>query len=301
MRRALKEYMYYLKINKNLSPNTIKAYESDINEYLTFVEKNYGVKYPKDLKPDYLRNYLKKLVRDDTAKASERRKLSAINSFLRYLLKEERINPDQVSAISSPKMDKRIPIVLTKEEVNSLIDASKGEGKPLDVRNHAMIELLYGSGLRISELTSLNLSDIHVNVALINVFGKGSKERIVPLNDETIDALKDYVLEARPLLKPKVSDALFINRDGDRISRVGVFKLIKELAKEAGIVKTISPHTLRHTFATHLLEGGADIMAVKELLGHEDVSTTEFYTHVSKKALFDKFDEIQDKNKGEIK
>ena len=189
--------------------------------------------------------------------------------------------------------------VLSHDEIERLLYAAKGENKALDIRNYAMMNLLYGSGLRISELTDLNLGDIHLNVSLVNVFGKGSKERIVPLNDETVKAIREYLLNSRPLMHPKERNAVFVNKNGDRISRVGVFKIIKELAKEASIYKTISPHTLRHTFATHLLEGGADIMAVKELLGHEDVSTTEFYTHVSKKVIFDKFDEINEEKEDE--
>jgi len=293
MRKALKEYIYYLKINRNLSKNTIVAYENDISEYITFMERNYKVQSLNEVKSEYLKNYLQKLVRDKTAKSSEKRKLSAINSFTRYLLKEGRINADQVSQVSSPKIDKRIPTVLTRSEVESIIKVSKGD-KPLEMRNYAMMEILYGSGLRISELTALNIEDIHLNVNLVNLFGKGSKERIVPLNNETVKALKDYILNARLFLNPKDRSAVFINRNGERISRVGVFKIIKKLALEAGIKKEISPHTFRHTFATHLLEGGADIMAVKELLGHEDVQTTEIYTNVSKKVIFDKYDEIED-------
>ena len=295
MKAALKEYLYYLKINKNLSSNTISAYNRDISEYLEYISKNYGVTKPRQIRPEYLKKYLDKLVRDGLKKSSERRKLSAINSFYDYLLKEARLDATQITKVSSPKLEKRLPVVLTIDEVNRLIDSTIGD-KPLDYRNYAMMELLYGSGLRISELTALNIGDIHLNNRLLNVFGKGSKERIVPLNKETIDALKKYVTTYRFLLNPKDNMALFINKNGERISRVGVFKLIKELALKAGINKEISPHTLRHTFATHLLEGGADIMAVKELLGHEDISTTEFYTHVSKKKIFDKYDEIMDES-----
>ena len=294
---SLKEFSFFLKINKNLSKNSIEAYERDIKGYLDFINANYGCIDTRDVKPEYLKNYLNHLVRGSIAKSSEKRKLSAINSFNQYLLKEGRLESDQISKVSTPKLDKRVPVVLSHDEIERLLLAAKGEGSLLDKRNYAMMELLYGSGLRISELTALNLEDIHVNVNLVNVFGKGSKERIVPLNDESVKALKDYILNARLQLMPKDRSALFVNKNGDRISRVGVFKIIKELAKDASIYKEISPHTLRHTFATHLLEGGADIMAVKELLGHEDVSTTEFYTHVSKKVIFDKFDEIQENNK----
>ena len=294
MRRTLKEYIYYLKVNKNLSKNTIEAYERDISNYLDFIETNYNSFKPKDLRPNYLKNYLNKLVREDLKKSSERRKLSAINSFNDYMLKKGLISIDQKSKVSNPKLEKRLPVVLTISEVNALIDASKGD-KPIDFRNYAMIMVLYGSGLRISELTELNIGDIHLNNRIVNVFGKGSKERIVPLNNETINALKMYILDYRRLLNPKDKDAVFINKSGERISRVGVFKIIKELSAKAGILKDISPHTLRHTFATHLLEGGADIMVVKELLGHEDIQTTELYTHISKKMIFNKYDEIINK------
>lgn len=288
----LKEYRLVLKLNKNLSKNTISAYERDILDYLNFIKENYNCIDSRDLKSDYLKKYLNHLYRLDTKKSSEKRKLSAINSFYTYLLKEGRIENDQVAKVVGPKLDKRVPVVLSHEEIDRLLLAAKGSDDVLNIRNYAIIEMLYGSGLRISELTNVNLEDVHLNVKLINVYGKGSKERIVPLNDETVGAIRRYILDSRPKLMPKDRSALFVNKNGDRISRVGVFKIIKELAKEANIYKTISPHTLRHTFATHLLEGGADIMAVKELLGHEDVSTTEFYTHVSKKTIFDKFDEI---------
>ena len=296
MKRALKEYTYYLKVNKNLSKNTVEAYERDIIDYLDFIEVQYGISKVRDYDGKYLRNYLSKLVRMGMSKSTERRKLSSINSFINYLINEERISPDRVEAISSPKMEKRLPVVLTTAEVNRLLEASIGP-KPIDYRNYCMLELLYGSGLRISELTSLNIGDIHLNQGIINVFGKGSKERIVPINKEEEKALKDYILTYRMLLEPKDFDAVFLNRNGERISRIAVFKIIKELAIKANIDKDISPHTLRHSFATHLLEGGADIMAVKELLGHEDISTTEHYTHVSKKTIFDKYDEIVNKEK----
>ena len=296
IKSAMSDYIIYLKLNKGLSSNSIEAYKRDIEDYLEFIQKNYGCEDTKDIHPEYLKNYLNKLVRMQIAKSSEKRKLSAINSFNTFLVKEGRIDQSQLSKVSSPKLDKRIPVVLSIEEINRLLDQAKGEGDKLDIRNYAMMELLYGSGLRISELTAMNIGDLHMNQALLNVYGKGSKERIVPMNDETIKAIREYILNARLFFNPKDRDALFLNKNGERISRVGVFKIIKDLAYKAGINKTISPHTLRHSFATHLLEGGADIMAVKELLGHEDVSTTEFYTHVSKKTIFDKYDEIEDKN-----
>ncbi len=297
MRRSMNEFIYYLKINKNLSKNTIEAYKKDIDSYILFLEKNYNVKYPRDVKKEYLKNYTNKLVRDGKAKSSERRALSSINSFNKYLLKEGKLDNDQVLTPASPKVDKRIPVVLSQIEVRRLIDVSNEENTPLERRNQCMILILYGSGLRISELTNLNIEDIHLNVSLLNVYGKGSKERIVPFNNEAKKSIRDYVMNARNLLKPKDRNALFINKNGERISRIGVYKILKELAIKAGIDKEISPHTLRHTFATHLLEGGADIMAVKELLGHEDIQTTEFYTHVSKKTIFDIYDEIDSKRK----
>ena len=295
MRQSLKEYIYYLKITKNLSENTILAYKNDLEEYIDFLEKNYEVKRPNSFRGVYLKNYLKHLERFKLSKSSTRRKISSIKSFNKYLISKNRLDISQIEEVSSPKVEKRIPVVLSVEEVNKLIETSKGL-KYNEKRNYAMLNLLYGSGLRISELVGLNISDIHINVSLIKVYGKGSKERIVPMNKETVSALKDYMLNFRAIQNIKDKEALFLNKNGERITRIAVFKIIKELAIKANIDKDISPHTLRHSFATHMLENGADIMAVKDLLGHEDIQTTEIYTHVSNKKIFDIYDEIFPRN-----
>ena len=299
MRRCLNLYIRCLERNKNLSENTLEAYRRDISNYLDFIEKNYECFKPRDLESKYLNNYISKLVRDRMAKSTEKRKISAINGYYQYMLKEKYIDSSQIAKISTPKSDKKIPSFLTIDEVNALIKASIGD-KPLDFRNYAFLELMYGSGLRVSELCMLNLGDVSLNNRQLKVTGKGNKERILPLNAETVKALREYINTYRFLLKPKDKQAMFINKNGDRISRVAIFKIIKELAYKAGIKKEISPHTLRHSFATHLIEGGADIMGVSQLLGHENVTTTEIYTHISKKTIFDKYDEIMEDTENEI-
>jgi integrase/recombinase XerD len=186
--------------------------------------------------------------------------------------------------ISLPKKSKKLPIILSVEEIDALITATLGN-EPLELRNRAIIELLYGSGLRITEVLELKLSDLHVNIGFINVIGKGNKERIVPLGEESQHALKRYLESARPVLKKIPGDLLFVNKNGGKLSRVGFYKTLKNITIKAGITKDISPHSLRHSFASHLLEGGVDLRVVQELLGHEDISTTQIYTHINKKQL----------------
>ncbi len=293
---AFKEYLFFLKITKNLSPNTIMAYKRDLDDYINFLKKNYEIKDPNKITVVHVRNYLNKLKKASLEQKTVSRKISSIKSFHKFLITEKIVDENPLLFIEPPKRKKKLPNVLSINEVDNLIKLSIGE-KPTDKRNEAMIKLIYGSGLRVSEILDLNLTDVHLNVNLIKVNGKGAKERIVPMNDETIRALRRYIIEARPLLKLKDKEAVFINKNGERLSRIGFFKIIKELALKAGIDKEISPHTLRHSFATHLIENGADIMAVKEMLGHEDIQTTENYTHISKDVLFKKYDEIYPRRK----
>lgn len=287
--QLLKEYQYYLRISKGLSQNTITSYISDLKEYVDFLQKNYSIKQPKQITKEHIRNFIARLKRKEEAASSISRKISAIRSFHRFLLQEKEVDENIASLIHLPKKEKKLPTVLSIDEVENLISQTTGE-KPLDLRNKAMLELLYGSGLRVSELLNLNLSDLHVNTGFIDVIGKGNKERIVPLGEEGAYALKKYIEASRPQLKNVSEDALFVNTRGNKLSRVGVYKIIKNLALKAGIIKDISPHTLRHSFASHLLENGVDLRFVQELLGHEDVSTTQIYTHINKKQLKEVYD-----------
>lgn len=281
----LKEYVYYLRITKNLSKNTISSYQNDLKDYLLFLETNYHFKRMDQVKKEHVVNYISRLKRQDMVPRSISRKLSSIRSFHQYLMGEKIIDENIVSKIPKPKTQKPLPTVLNLEETLRLLDASATEKTPLGYRNNAMIELAYGAGLRVSELINLNISDIHLNMSLVNITGKGNKERIVPLGDKSIKAIRKYIVEGRPFLHPIEREVLFLNKSGARISRIGFYKIIQNLAIKAGIEKKISPHTLRHSFATHMLENGADLRAVQELLGHEDILTTENYTHISKHHL----------------
>lgn len=287
----LKEYEYYLKITKGLSHNSIISYITDLKEYIEFLEKNYNVKDPESITKQDIRNFIARLKRKQNTASSVSRKISAIRSFHKYLLLEKIVTKNEAVGVNLPKKDQRLPVVLSVEEVEMLMKASLGE-KPLELRNRAMIELLYGSGLRITELIELRLSDLHLNMGFINITGKGNKERIVPIGEEGQFRLKRYLDHGRAKLKKVSGDIVFVNHHGETISRVGFYKTLKLLAQNAGITKTVSPHTLRHSFASHLLENGVDLRMVQELLGHEDISTTQIYTHITKKQLKSVYEEF---------
>jgi integrase/recombinase XerD len=281
----LKEYLYYLKITKNLAKNTISSYERDLEDYLEFLKKNYQLKDYNQINKEQIRNYLKSLNRRSIKASSITRKISSIHSFHKYLTNENLIDRDVSEKIKKPKTEKTLPVVLNSVEITVIIQLTYENDEPLTLRNRALIELAYGSGLRVSELLGLSLSDLHLNKALVSVVGKGNKERIVPLGEEAVIALRDYIVKARPKLRPKTQNVLFVNKFGESLSRIGFYKVVQALADKAKINKKISPHTFRHSFATHLLENGANLRSVQELLGHEDIITTEHYTHVSKAHL----------------
>jgi integrase/recombinase XerD len=280
----LKEYVYYLRTEKGLSKNTVLSYENDIKDYLQFIGDNNGIKRMEQVEKKHLQNYVTRLKRMEMVPASITRKLSSIRSFHKYLLLEKEVS-EYCKQGPEAKTPKTLPQVLNLEEIGHLLKSAEGEGKPSDLRNVAMVELAYGSGLRVTELIGLKLVDLHLNMGFVNITGKGSKERIVPLGEEAVIAVRNYLTQARPKQKPIDRESVFLNNQGKQISRVGFFKVIQTIARKAGIEKQISPHTLRHSFATHLLENGADLKAVQELLGHEDILTTENYTHISKKHL----------------
>ncbi len=289
LKQLQKEYGYYMRITKGLADNTIKSYMSDLDEYIAFLIKNYNTKLPDTITKQHIRNFLNRLKRKEEAATSIARKISAIRSFHRFLLQEKEVNTNVALGIHLPKKEKKLPTVLSVNEIDALMVAAEGDS-PLEQRNRAMLELLYGSGLRVTELLNLTLPDLHLNTGFIDIVGKGNKERIVPLGEESTFALKRYLEDGRQSLKKSHEPALFINSRGNKLSRVGLYKVIKTLTKKAGIMKDVSPHTLRHSFASHLLENGVDLRYVQELLGHEDVSTTQIYTHINKNQLKDVYD-----------
>lgn len=269
-------YLEYLKYERRLSDNTIDSYGENILMLLESTKKD-SLK----LGSEDIRNYLLNV---DASAKTKAHYLSVFNSFYNYMIFNKRIDKNPCDSIKAPKLEKKLPNYLTDEEIDKLLDIRLT--KPIDYRNKAMLEVLYATGIRISELTNLELNQIDFDECIIRVVGKGKKDRIVPLGDTAIYYLKLYIEEYRKfLLKTQVSNYVFINKDGNKISRQGFFKILKRLTQEAGIKKDVSPHTLRHSFATHLLNNGADLRVIQELLGHENLVTTEIYSHLSNKKI----------------
>lgn len=272
----LKEYENYLKFEKNYSMNTINSYLSDIKEYQEFKKGD----ILSSTKEDILA-YLKTIKNLESTTISH--KISSLKSFFKYYQKREKIKVNPLANIKSPKIAKKLPTYLTLEEVSKLLDVEIKS--PYDARNKAILELLYSSGIRISELCNMQTSNYNSYECIIRLIGKGSKERIIPLGDYAISVLEDYINNYRPKINKKNINSIFINNRGDAVSRQFIFKVIKKECLKKGIRKNVSPHTLRHTFATHLLQNGADLRIIQELLGHENISTTQIYTHVSNQEL----------------
>ena len=271
------------------SKNTTSAYRSDLVQYQDYMIDSLKINNVKDISREDILKYIAHLKRKELSKKTISRKITAIKEFHKYLCKNE-IRPDNPTIhIDNPKTEKSLPVVLSIDEVNKMISSIEGDD-PLDIRNRAMMETLYATGMRISELLDVELKDLHLGEKYIVVIGKGNKERQVPLGEMAVIALRKYIERARLKIAKKPSNLLFFNYKGEKMSRQGFFKFIKKLALDCGIEKDISPHTIRHSFATHLLEGGTDLRVVQELLGHEDISTTQIYTHIDKKSLRDIYD-----------
>lgn len=269
---SLKDYEYYLKIECAMSPNTVASYISDLTAFFSAVGKE-----PKDVVPEDIISYFAETTA--LSKRSQARVLSSLHSFYKWMIMEGEMTDNPSDAIEAPKLGKYLPAVLSVEEVERLIaavDLDSAFGK----RDRAMLETLYGLGLRVSELISLRISSIWTEQGFVSVIGKGDKQRLVPLGGMARDAIRDYLEVRGPAADRESSDILFLNRFGRALTRIAVFKMIKAYAMKAGISKEISPHTLRHSFATHLIENGADLRAVQEMLGHESILTTEIYTHI---------------------
>jgi integrase/recombinase XerD len=275
------KYLNYLEYERKLSDNTIKSYHNDLKDFdLFFNESLLSLKY------DDISKYLNSIQHMNTRSINHQ--ITVINSFYNFLLDEDLIKENPCKNISTPKMPKSLPVYLTEEEIDKLLDIKLIT--PYDYRNKAMMELLYASGLRITELVNLKITDVDPFNCFIRVFGKGKKERIVPITDNAIKYLKMYLDEYRnTILGSEESEYLFISNAKKPISRQGFFKIIKAQCKVAGINKNISPHTLRHSFATSLLKHGADLRIIQELLGHEDISTTQIYAHLVNEKLKDDY------------
>lgn len=276
----------YLKLERGLSDNTISAYMHDMNLLMLFMTNLSLPVSPDCVSADNLRDFVKNCAQNGLSARSQARVISGFKAFFRYLIYENIISDNPSGMIDTPRVGRKLPDVLSVHEVERLlecIDLSRNEGH----RDRAMVETLYGCGLRVSELVNLKISNLRFDEGFIRVIGKGDKERLVPVGSSAIRYNNIYINEFRRYCKPVkgYENTLYLNRFGKSLSRISIFNIIKALATEAGITKSISPHTLRHSFATHLVEGGADLRAVQEMLGHESITTTEVYTHLDREYL----------------
>ncbi len=287
MKYILKDFLNHLRVERNLAKNTIRSYSSDLNRYVNFL-KEHKISKPADIKISLLYDFIDILNEIPLAAASISRNFSSIRMFHEFMMNEGYVKKDITENIISPKIPKRLPKVLSINEIEKILNVIDIT-KILGIRDRAMLELLYACGLRISELLKLRLSSVFYDEGWIRIFGKGNKERIIPFGNEARKWLKKYINYIRPELKKKnilkAEDFIFLNARGGPLSRMGVWKIIQQYVKSAGIYKKVSPHTFRHSFATHLLEGGADLRAVQEMLGHSDISTTQIYTHLDRDYL----------------
>jgi len=281
-----KQFESYLQLEKSLSGNSVEAYRNDLSKLRAFLEASGQNVDPAAVTPTHLQGFLQWVNELGMSATSQARILSGIRAFYKFLIMENLVNADPTENIEAPKLRRKLPDTLSFQEIEELfaaIDVSKPEG----ARNKAMLETLYSSGLRVTELIELKLSNFYPDLGFLKVTGKGNKERLVPVGRDALKFIQIYLEHFRKSLKikPGQEDFLFLNRRGAKLTRVMVFLIIKELAEKVGLNKQISPHTFRHSFATHLIEGGADLRAVQEMLGHESITTTEIYTHLDRDYL----------------
>ncbi len=292
MKEHIDRFLRYLEVQKDASPHTLRAYRKDLEEFGAFVGKE-----PEEIEMMDVRGFVAQQVREGRNRTTAGRRLAAIRSFLRYLHREGYLRANPARLVSTPKAQKLLPKFLTVDDVFSLIEKPEGIGF-IKARDRAILELLYSSGLRVSELSGLNVDDVNTRESLVKVRGKGKKERILPVGSKAVDAIKSYLVE-KVLLK-RNDRAMFLNSRGTRLSERGIRRIVVKYAKLSGIRDDIGPHTLRHTFASHLLQGGADLRVIQELLGHSSLSTTQKYTHLDVAHLMDIYDRahpLSDKDK----
>jgi len=281
-----KGFKAYLQLERSLSGNSIEAYLNDIEKLTNFLQANGDLKNPSEIKLADLQRFIQWIAELGMSATSQARIISGIRTFYKYCLLEDISNIDPTTLLEAPKLKRALPDVLSFDEIENVIsqiDLSTAEG----TRNKAILETLYSCGLRVSEAVNLKLSQLFLDVGFIRVLGKGNKERLVPIGDSAIKYINIYkkTVRVHQPIQPGEEDIVFLNRRGKRLTRVMIFLIIKDLVKKAGIKKNISPHTFRHSFATHLVEGGADLRAVQEMLGHESITTTEIYTHLDREFL----------------
>ena len=282
--QSVKDFLGYLTVEAGLSSNTILAYGRDLRSFLKYCKSN-KISALQQIKPALIQNYLVILAKDGKAESSAKRTLVAIRMFLRFAKLTGRVCDDFTAITESPKLWQRLPTVCSKKQVISIINAPQ-PSEPFYLRDKAMLELLYATGIRAGELAGLRCSDLNLDIGYLRCLGKGNKERVIPLGKAAIAAIVEYLTKLRPkLAKPESADFLLLSRTGRQMSRIEIWRLVKKYAIRAGMPRSLTVHTLRHCFATHLLAGGADLRSVQEMLGHADIATTQIYTHVDRDRL----------------
>lgn len=292
----LNQFCTHLKVEKGLAKNTVISYAYDLKTFFNFLKEK-GIENLTDITKEHLTHYLKERSKENISASSTHRLVCSLRSFFKFLVKEQKIMANPAKSLLLPKKEARLPKTIMVSSVDKMLNL-QGENTTKGLRDTCLIALLYGSGLRVSEAVSLKLEDINFERGFLALTGKGEKQRVVPLNEKCLELLNNYIKEARPLfLKGACSDLLFVRAKGQALSRQSMWKIIKQAAVKAGLDKDLSPHKLRHSFATHLLEGGINLRALQMLLGHSDLSTTEIYTHVDKKRLFTIYEQFHPRSK----
>ena len=293
MEDGLRDFIHYLTVEKGLAQNTLISYERDLKSYMKYVRNVEQISSWNDVRRVTIIGFLSILKDQGKSSKTIARHIASIRSLHQFLLRDKQTEQDPSVHLESPQPERALPKVLSMAEVEAFMNSSKADDA-FGLRDQAMIQIMYATGMRVSELINLDISDVHSNMGFVRCVGKGNKERIIPIGKTALKATSDYLEKARPKLvsKKNKSDALFLNHHGNRLSRQGYWKIIKKLAIEANIQKELTPHTLRHSFATHLLMNGADLRSVQEMLGHADISTTQIYTHITNtrlKEVYSKF------------
>ena len=288
MENQLKAFLDYLLVEKGLAKNTIISYERDLKSYFHYLKSVEVIQSLNEIQRIHIIHFLNFLKDQGKSSKTLARHIASIRAFHQFLLREKASEGDPSVLIETPKLERALPKVLSLLEVEQLLNAPSLNDH-FGLRDKAMLELLYATGIRVSELIALEIDDVHITLGFISCNGTGNKERIIPVGKTAIAAIKQYLASGRPcfVTEKQKDDAFFLNHQGHRLTRQGFWKILKKLAREAGINKDLTPHTLRHSFATHLIENGADLRAVQEMLGHADISTTQIYTNVSKSRIMD--------------
>ena len=283
---SLRQFQHYLKLERSLSQNSILAYQQDMEKLSRYMVKHFPGTKPTEVQLQHLRYFVNGLAELEISEYTQARIISGIKAFFRFLMYEDLISEDPAQLLEAPKLGRKLPDTLSYIEITQILE-SIPLGEPEGHRNRAMLEILYSSGLRVSELTDLKISNVYPEIGFLRVIGKGNKERLVPIGRDAFKNLKYYIEEKRKEIDPVkgYEQYVFLNRRGKKLSRVMVFLIIKKQVGNIGLQKNVSPHTFRHSFATHLIEGGADLRAVQEMLGHESITTTEIYTHLDRDYL----------------